>query len=226
MKVKKSYLVINDSIDTLLDKLHPKDFKPITLKIRPEEILIVDENTHETLHHHSISWVLSLGVFSEDSRLFGYIVTEARQGEKTRMFCHAFRCGRVTASVTATETIRLACQATFAPGRKDSVKSRRNSQRSLRSSTSSDAASSLELRYSAVSVSYACVFYLRPGNKNCPLLFLTFSFYFRFCYSRMEKIRDLMCFTKTIFALLVMEMRICFSIKFDKRLFLYFRAIQ
>lgn len=149
VKVKKSYLVINDSILSLLDQSDPRQFKPITLKIRPEEILIVDESNLNTLHRHSISWVLSLGVFSDDSRLFGYIVTEARQGEKTRMYCHAFRCGRVTASVTATETIRLACQALFSPGRKHSVKSRRDSQRSMRSSVSSDS-SSLERHCSMV----------------------------------------------------------------------------
>lgn len=153
VKVKKSYLVINDSILALLDQSEPRDFKPITLKIRPEEILVVDESNLNTMHRHSISWVLSLGVFSDDPRLFGYIVTEARQGEKTRMYCHAFRCGRVTASVTATETIRLACQATFSPGRKHSLKSRRDSQRSVRSSCSSDASSSLERHFSVVSES-------------------------------------------------------------------------
>ncbi|KAK3749510.1 hypothetical protein QZH41_013482 [Actinostola sp. cb2023] len=148
VKVKQSYLVINDSILALLEKINPRDFKPITLKIRPEEILVVDESNQNTLHHHSISWVLSLGVLAEDPRLFGYIVTEARQGEKTRMFCHAFRCGRITGSVTASETIRLACQATFCPGRKDSVRLRRDSQRSCRSSFSSDVSSSLERRCS------------------------------------------------------------------------------
>ncbi|XP_032232507.2 uncharacterized protein LOC116615017 [Nematostella vectensis] len=138
VKVKKSYLVINDSIATLLDKLSPRDYRPITLKIRPDEIVIVDERTSSILHTHNVAWVLSLGVFNEDSRLFGYIVSEARQGEKTRMFCHAFRCGRVTASVTATETIRLACQAMYSPGRRDSIgRTRRNSTRSNHSSSSS-----------------------------------------------------------------------------------------
>lgn len=124
LKVKKSYLLINESITSLLEKAHPKEFKNVFLEVHPEQIRIIDARDNKILHQHAIPWILLLGVYEEDTRLFGYIVSEARQGEKTRMFCHAFRCSRITSSVAATEAIRLGCQATYSD-RRDSVRSSR-----------------------------------------------------------------------------------------------------
>lgn len=124
LKVKKSYLLINESITSLLEKAHPKEFKNVFLEVHPEQIRIIDAQDNKILHQHSIPWILLLGVYEEDARLFGYIVSEARQGEKTRMYCHAFRCSRITSSVAATEAIRLGCQATYSD-RRDSVRSSR-----------------------------------------------------------------------------------------------------
>ena len=122
--MKKSYLLINESITSLLDKAHPKEFKNVFLEVHPEQIRIIDARDNKILHQHAIPWILLLGVYEEDTRLFGYIVSEARQGEKTRMYCHAFRCSRITSSVAATEAIRLGCQATYSD-RRGSVRSSR-----------------------------------------------------------------------------------------------------
>ena len=124
LKVKKSYLLINESITLLLEKAHPKEFKNVFLEVHPEQIRIIDPQDNKILHQHAIPWILLLGLYEEDTRLFGYIVSEARQGEKTRMYCHAFRCSRITSSVAATEAIRLGCQATYSD-RRDSVRSSR-----------------------------------------------------------------------------------------------------
>lgn len=124
LKMKKSYLLINESITSLLEKAHPKEFKNIYLEVHTEQIRIIDARDNKILHQHAIPWILLLGVYEEDTRLFGYIVSEARQGEKTRMFCHVFRCSRITSSVAATEAIRLGCQSTYSD-RRDSVRSSR-----------------------------------------------------------------------------------------------------
>ena len=123
-KVKKTYLLINESITSLLEKAHPKEFKNIYLEVHPGEIRLIDARDNKILHQHAIPWILLLGAYEQDTRLFGYIVSEAPQGEKTRMFCHVFRCGRITSSVAATEAIRLGCQATYSV-RRDSVRSTR-----------------------------------------------------------------------------------------------------
>ena len=119
--MKKTYLLINEGITLLLDKAHPKEFQNIFLEIHLEEIRLIDTRDSKILHQHAIPWILKLGVYEEDPRLFGYIVSEARQGEKTRMLCHVFRCGRVTTSVAATEAIRVGCQATYSE-RRDSAR--------------------------------------------------------------------------------------------------------
>lgn len=124
LKVKKSYLLINESISSLLEKAHPKEFKNIYLEVHPEEIRLIDARDNKMLQQHAMPWILLLGVYEQDTRLFGYIVSEARQGEKTRMICHVFRCSRITSSVAATEAIRLGCQATYSD-RRDSVRSTR-----------------------------------------------------------------------------------------------------
>ena len=133
LKVKKSYLVIRDSISALLEKANPKDFKSINLEVHAGEIRLVDTNSETILDKHIIPWILSIGVFDGDSRLFGYIMTEARQGEKTRMFCHAFRCGRITTSVAVTEAIRLGCQAAYTDDKGGSLGRRGRSSNSVSS---------------------------------------------------------------------------------------------
>ena len=135
LKVKKSYLLINQSITALLEKAHPKDFKSIYLEVQPDNIRIIDANNNAVLAHHAIPWILLLGVYEEDKRLFGYIVSEARQGEKTRMYCHAFRCSRVTSSVAASEVIRLGCQASYGD-RRESIQRPRRRNSSLVSHSS------------------------------------------------------------------------------------------
>lgn len=124
LKVKKSYLLINESITSLLEKAHPKEFKNTFVEVHSDQIRIADSRDSKIIHQHAIPWILLLGVYDQDTRLFGYIVSDARQGEKTRMICHAFRCSRITTSVAATEAIRLGCQATYSE-RRDSVRSSR-----------------------------------------------------------------------------------------------------
>ena len=131
--MKKTYLLINEGISSLLEKAHPKEFKTIFLEVQSENIRIIDGRDSKILHEHAIPWILKLGIYEEDPRLFGFIVSEARQGEKTRMLCHVFRCGRVTTSVAATEAIRLGCQATYSE-RRDSA--RANKRISFLSSSS------------------------------------------------------------------------------------------
>ena len=66
------------------------------------------------------------------------------KGKKTLMYCHAFRCGRVTLAASVTEAIRLASQTTYAV-RKDSIgssRSRRGSQASRASTVSLSSISS------------------------------------------------------------------------------------
>lgn len=140
LKMKKSYLLINESITSLLEKAHPKEFKSIYLEVHPEQIRLIDARDNKILHQHAIPWILKLGVYEEDPRLFGYIVSEARQGEKTRMICHVFRCSRITSSVAATEAIRLGCQATYSD-RRDSVRSRKVSFVSSGSNASHESSS-------------------------------------------------------------------------------------
>lgn len=123
--MKKSYLLINEGITSLLERAHPKEFKNIFLEVHLEEIQLIDAKDNTILQQHAIPWILKLGVYEEDPRLFGYIVSEARQGEKTRMFCHVFRCGRITSSVAATEAIRLGCQATYSERRDPARATRR-----------------------------------------------------------------------------------------------------
>lgn len=124
LKVKKSYLLINESITSLLEKAHPKEFKNTFVEVHANQIRIIDSRDNKIIHQHAIPWILLLGVYDQDTRLFGYIVSDARQGEKTRMICHAFRCSRITTSVAVTEAIRLGCQATYSE-RRDSVRSSR-----------------------------------------------------------------------------------------------------
>ncbi|XP_068682779.1 uncharacterized protein [Montipora foliosa] len=133
LKMKKTYLLINEGISSLLEKAHPKEFKTVFLEVQSENIRIIDGRDSKILHEHAIPWILKLGIYEEDPRLFGFIVSEARQGEKTRMLCHVFRCGRVTTSVAATEAIRLGCQATYSE-RRDSA--RANKRISFLSSSS------------------------------------------------------------------------------------------
>ena len=133
LKVKKSYLVIKDSIAELLEKVNPKDFKSVSLEVHPGEIRLTETNSDKLLQEHALPWILSIGVFDRDPRLFGYIKTEAKQGEKTRMFCHVFRCGRITTSVTVTEAIRLGCQASYMTDRGNTALNRRRSSNSISS---------------------------------------------------------------------------------------------
>ena len=142
LKMKKTYLLINEGITSLLEKAHPKEFQNIFLEVHPEEIRLIDTRDNKILHQHAIPWILKLGVYEEDPRLFGYIVSEARQGEKTRMLCHVFRCSRITSSVAATEAIRLGCQATYSE-RRDLNRPRRISFNSTSSNGSLESSSSL-----------------------------------------------------------------------------------
>ena len=143
-RIKKSLLSVKDSIQDILNKSNPKDFKAVSVKVHCTEIHILDIDNETTLAKHVVPWVVSMGVFERDPRVFGYIVTEARQGKKTLMFCHAFRCGRVTSAASVTETIRIASQTTYS-ARKDSIgsiRSRRGSQASRTSTLSLSSISS------------------------------------------------------------------------------------
>ena len=136
-KIRKSLLSIKDSMQEILNKVSPKDFRTVSVEVRCSEIHILDGDDETLLGKHLVPWVLSMGVFEEDPRLFGYIVSEAHQGEKTRMYCHAFRCGRTSSAAAVTEAVRVASQATYG-ARKNSLgsTSRRGSQLSRTSSAS------------------------------------------------------------------------------------------
>ena len=158
---------MNESISLLLEKAHPKEFKNIYLEVRPEEIRLIDAKDNKILHKHAIPWILLLGVYEQDTRFFGYVVSEARQGEKTKMFCHVFRCSRITMSVAATEAIRVGCQATYSDRRDSMRSSRRISFRSDCSSGSQEGSSS-PFNSLDTSDSLVCIVFHSPSTvKPC-----------------------------------------------------------
>ena len=116
LKVKKSYLVINDCIRSLLEKTNPKEYRCVSLEITESVLRISNANTGDNEEQHSVPWVLSLGLYNRDGRYFGYIVSKTKNG-KTRMFCHVYKCTRVKISASILEGIRSACQNTLAPSK-------------------------------------------------------------------------------------------------------------
>ena len=116
LKVKNSLLVINDSIATLLEKVNPKEYSRVDLKIKDSSTLVVTSESRLKAEEHAIAWILSLGLYNNDGRYFGYIVSKTKGG-KTRMYCHVYKCSTVMMSATILEAIRSACQNALAPGR-------------------------------------------------------------------------------------------------------------
>lgn len=116
VKVKKSLLVINDCIQTSLEKINPKEYARVNLEINEDSVLTVTSEAGVKQEEHSIAWILSLGLYNNDGRYFGFIVSRTKGG-KTRMFCHVFKCSTVMMSATVLEGIRCACQNTMVQNR-------------------------------------------------------------------------------------------------------------
>ena len=60
---------------------------------------------------HRYHAITSVGSFSEDSRVFGYVV---RQRTAQTHMCHVFRCSRPTNALAILECIKDACQESYA----------------------------------------------------------------------------------------------------------------
>jgi len=116
VKVKSSLLVINDSIHALLEKVNPKEYYRVDLEIKDSSTLLVTAQSRLKTEEHSVAWILSLGLYNNDGRYFGYIISKTKGG-KTRMFCHVYKCSTVLMSATILEAIRSACQNSLTPGR-------------------------------------------------------------------------------------------------------------
>ena len=116
LKVRKSLLVINDYIHELLEKVNPKQYALVQLEVKDSSVILVTSDSGMKVEEHSIAWILSLGLYNNDGRYFGFIVTRTKGG-KTRMFCHVYKCSTVMISATILEGIRNACQGGTANGR-------------------------------------------------------------------------------------------------------------
>ena len=163
LKVKNSLLVINDSIAALLEKVNPKEFYRVDLEIKDSSTLVVTSDSRLKAEEHAIAWVLSLGLYNNDGRYFGYIVSKTKGG-KTRMYCHVYKCSTVMMSATILEAIRSACQNTApcrAPGPRCSSSMPRSGFRS-RLMTSPDAVSRTSASSDVSMIRFAnlCFFYL------------------------------------------------------------------
>ena len=112
-KVKKSFLVVNDNISSVLDHSDSKDYTVAKIELYKDAIHLKNSKQDRILDIHQLEWILSMGLFDEDRRYFGYISSKAFQGSKTRTTCHVFRCNRVGLASQIMETIRQACQATY-----------------------------------------------------------------------------------------------------------------
>lgn len=112
-KVKKSPLVVNDNILSVLNHSDSKHYKYAKVELYRDAIHLKDIKADRILDIQQLDWILSMGLFDEDRRYFGYVSSTAFQGSKTRTFCHVFRCNRVGLAREILETIRQACQATF-----------------------------------------------------------------------------------------------------------------
>merc|ERR1719494_1038553 len=72
-------------------------------------ILITHVETGAQVATHEMPWILSIAVYSKDSRYFGYILSHANQNSKTKMFCHVYRATRNYISTSVTDAIRATC---------------------------------------------------------------------------------------------------------------------
>ena len=118
-KVKKSFLVVNDNISSVLDHSDSKEHTVAKIELYKDAIHLKNSKQDRILDIHQLEWILSMGLFDEDRRYFGYISSKAFQGSKTRTTCHVFRCNRVGLASQVMETIRQACQATYLARRGD-----------------------------------------------------------------------------------------------------------
>lgn len=112
-KVKKSFLVVNDNISSVLDHTDSKEYTIAKIELYRDAIHLKDSKQDRLLDIHQLEWILSMGLFDEDRRYFGYISYKAFQGSKTRTACHVFRCDRVGLASQIMETIRQSCQDTY-----------------------------------------------------------------------------------------------------------------
>ena len=147
-KVKKSYLVVNDNISSVLDYRDSKEYTTAKIELYRDAIHLKNSKEDRLLDIHQLEWILSTSLFDEDRRYFGYISSKAFKGSKTRTACHVFRCNRVGMASQIMETIRQACQATYLARTSDypsELRSRTNSNTSTSSegsiSSSSDTVS-------------------------------------------------------------------------------------
>ncbi len=138
-KVKKSFLVVNDNISSVLDHRDSKEYIVSKIELYRDAIHLKDSKQDRLLDIHQLEWILSMGLFDEDRRYFGYISSKAFQGSKTKTSCHVFRCNRVGLASQIMETIRQACQATYLARTSDyppDFRSRTNSSTSTSSEES------------------------------------------------------------------------------------------
>lgn len=112
-KVKKSFLVVNDNISSVLDHRDSKEYTVAKIELYKDAIHLKSSRQDRILDIHQLEWILSMGLFDEDRRYFAYISSKAFKGSKTRTSCHVFRCNRVGLASEILETIRQACQATY-----------------------------------------------------------------------------------------------------------------
>eukprot|EP00794_Sanderia_malayensis_P020177 gene20177-22152_t len=112
LKVKKTYLVINESIGALLEKTNPKEYKKVNISVQQSSIEVSNPISAEIEDEHSVPWVLSLGLYNKDDRYFAFTVTRTKNA-KRRVFCHVFRASRAFMAALVLESIRRACQSTL-----------------------------------------------------------------------------------------------------------------
>lgn len=110
-KVKKSFLIVNDSIASVLNHRASKDYTVAKMELYKDAVHLKNSKEDRLLDIHQLDWILSMGLFDEDRRYFGYISSKAFQGSKTKTSCHVFRCNRVGLASLIMKTLRQACHA-------------------------------------------------------------------------------------------------------------------
>ena len=79
------------------------------MDISSDRIRLSDVSTSAIFAAHQTTSIASLGAFSEDSRVFGYVVKQKRMGTK----CHIFRCSRPSEGLAVIDIIRDVCQESY-----------------------------------------------------------------------------------------------------------------
>ncbi|XP_066922508.1 uncharacterized protein [Clytia hemisphaerica] len=113
-KVRRSFRCVNEYIKLVLEKVNPKEFRPISLEVLGSNVLITDAQSQDEIAHSTPS-ILSLGVYSGDKRYFGYIISEMTSTNKQRVQCHVYRAPRNSTAANIIDAISTSYQSAYSP---------------------------------------------------------------------------------------------------------------